>query len=71
MSSPLPDPMRRQAEPKGYRVGIGARGYAFNADMVTMIDFLDIGTRADSGPRRKSSSPVLADAKDRSGRQTL
>lgn len=46
MSSPLPDPMRRQAEPKGYQVGIGGRGYAFNADMVTMIDFLDIGTRA-------------------------
>ena len=30
---------------KGYDIGPGARGYAFNADLVTMIDFLDIGTR--------------------------
>jgi hypothetical protein len=45
MSSPLPDPIRRQAEAKGYQVAPGARGYAFNADLVTMIDFLDIGTR--------------------------
>lgn len=45
MSSALPEPMRRQAIAKGYDTGIGARGYAFNADLVTMIDFLDIGTR--------------------------
>jgi hypothetical protein len=45
MSSPLPDLLRRQAQAKGYYVGDGARGYAFNADLVTMIDFLDIGTR--------------------------
>jgi hypothetical protein len=46
MSSMLPDPMRRQAEAKGYSGDSGVRGYAFNADLVTMIDFLDIGTRA-------------------------
>ena len=46
MSSPLPEPMRRQAQAKGYQVETGARGYVFNADLVTMIDFLDIGTRA-------------------------
>jgi len=46
MSSPLPDLLRSQAQAKGYQVGEGARGYAFNADLVTMIDFLDIGTRA-------------------------
>jgi hypothetical protein len=46
MSSPLPEPMRRQAQAKGYNLGPGARGYVFNADLVTMIDFLDIGTRA-------------------------
>lgn len=46
MSSPLPEPMRRQAQAKGYQVEAGARGYVFNADLVTMIDFLDIGTRA-------------------------
>jgi hypothetical protein len=46
MSSQLPEPMRRQAQAKGYNLGAGARGYVFNADLVTMIDFLDIGTRA-------------------------
>ena len=45
MSSILPEPMRRQALAKGYQTGPRARGYAFNADLVTMIDFLDIGTR--------------------------
>jgi hypothetical protein len=45
MSSLLPEPMRRQAQAKGYQIGSGARGYVFNADLVTMIDFLDIGTR--------------------------
>ena len=45
ISSPLPEPMRQQAVAKGYQTGQGARGYAFNADLVTLIDFLDIGTR--------------------------
>ena len=46
LSTPLPDPMRRQAQAKGYQLETGARGYVYNADLVTMIDFLDIGTRA-------------------------
>jgi hypothetical protein len=46
MSTPLPEPMRRQAQSKGYQLEPGARGYVYNADLVTMIDFLDIGTRA-------------------------
>jgi hypothetical protein len=46
LSSPLPEPMRRQAQAKGYQLESGARGYVYNADLVTMIDFLDIGTRA-------------------------
>jgi hypothetical protein len=46
MSSALPELLRSQAQAKGYHVGDGAHGYAFNADLVTMIDFLDIGTRA-------------------------
>ncbi|MCP4660860.1 MAG: VWA domain-containing protein [bacterium] len=46
MSSPLPQPMRQQAERKHYTVAANARGYAFNADLETMIDFLEIGTRA-------------------------
>ena len=46
LSSLLPEPMRRQAQAKGYQLENGARGYVYNADLVTMIDFLDIGTRA-------------------------
>jgi hypothetical protein len=46
ISSPLPEPMARQARAKGYQIGAGARGYAYNADFVTLIDFLDVGTRA-------------------------
>ena len=34
------------AQAKGYQLEPGARGYVYNADLVTMIDFLDIGTRA-------------------------
>lgn len=45
MSSALPQPILGQAQAKGYSVEEGARGYAFNADLVTLIDFLDIGTR--------------------------
>lgn len=45
ISSPLPEKMRRAARDKGYQCEAGARGYAFNADIVTMIDFLDIGTQ--------------------------
>ena len=45
MSSALPKPILGQAHAKGYSVEEGARGYAFNADLVTLIDFLDIGTR--------------------------
>jgi hypothetical protein len=45
LSSRLPEPMRLQGVAKGYTIQPGGRGYAFNADLVTMIDFLDIGTR--------------------------
>jgi hypothetical protein len=45
MSSPLPDYMREIAEQEGYPVADGARGFAFNADIVAVIRFLDIGTR--------------------------
>jgi len=46
LSSPLPAAMARQAQAKGYQLGAGARGYVYNADLVTLIDFLDVGTRA-------------------------
>lgn len=46
MSSQLPDPFFRSAKAEGYAVQPGARGMAFNANMVVLINFLDMGTRA-------------------------
>jgi hypothetical protein len=45
MSSPLPAYMRSIAQQEGYKVSEGSRGFAFNADLVAVIRFLDIGTR--------------------------
>ena len=45
MSSELPEHIRLAAESEGYRVSAGARGFVFNADIVAVIRFLDIGTR--------------------------
>jgi hypothetical protein len=45
MSSPLPAYMRNIALQEGYKVSEGSKGFAFNADMVVVIRFLDIGTR--------------------------
>jgi hypothetical protein len=45
MSSPLPDYMRGVAQQEGFPVTEGARGFVFNADIVSVIQFLDIGTR--------------------------
>ena len=45
ISSPLPDYMRIVAGEEGYQVSDGSRGFVFNADMVSVIRFLDIGTR--------------------------
>jgi hypothetical protein len=45
LSSVLPPYMRSVAGDEGYRVSDGARGFVFNADMVSVIRFLDIGTR--------------------------
>lgn len=47
MSSPLPTHIRETAQSAGYAVGPQSRGFAFNADMVEVIKFLDIGTRAE------------------------
>ena len=47
MSSPLPPSMLRQAQILETSVGEGAVGFAFNADLASVIMFLDIGTRAD------------------------
>ncbi len=48
MSSLLPPPMRETARREGYRVSDATRGFVFNGDMVSVIRFLDIGTRVDA-----------------------
>jgi hypothetical protein len=45
ISSALPDYMRGIAVQEGKSVSEGARGFVFNADIVSVIQFLDIGTR--------------------------
>jgi hypothetical protein len=45
MSSPLTSFMLGVARQEGFEVAQGARGFVFNADPVTVIQFLDIGTR--------------------------
>lgn len=47
MSSSLPPEMIRQARAVEAQVADGARGFVFNADLVSVIQFLDIGTRVD------------------------
>ncbi|MEW6303426.1 MAG: VWA domain-containing protein [Verrucomicrobiota bacterium] len=46
VSSKLPDRMRDMARAENFNLGPEARGFAFNADLVELIRFLDIGTRA-------------------------
>jgi hypothetical protein len=45
MSSELPAKMRAAAEADHMNVAAGARGFAFQADLVELIKFLDIGTQ--------------------------
>jgi hypothetical protein len=46
MSSGLPDHMRSYAQQQGIAVSEGTRGFVFNADVTSIVQFLDIGTRA-------------------------
>lgn len=46
MSSLLPSAAREQAKTLDLEVSEDARGFVFNADMVALVHFLDIGTRA-------------------------
>lgn len=46
MSSVLPGNMAEAASILGHDIKPGARGFLFNADAATVIEFLDIGTRA-------------------------
>lgn len=45
ISSPLPEPMIRNARSAHIEVGAGARGFVFNADLAMLVKFLEIGTR--------------------------
>jgi hypothetical protein len=47
MSSPLPPPMLKMARVERIPMTESARGFVFNADLVSVIRFLDIGTRVD------------------------
>lgn len=46
MSSVLPSHMRSYAAQLGFQASEGARGFVYNADIASVIQFLDIGTRA-------------------------
>jgi hypothetical protein len=46
ISSVLPPKLRDAARGEGFRVTENTRGFVFNADLVSVIRFLDIGTRA-------------------------
>ncbi|HMA32975.1 MAG TPA: vWA domain-containing protein [Chloroflexia bacterium] len=45
MSSILPESFQQAAATQGYRVNNRTRGFAFNADLVDLVKFLDVGTR--------------------------
>jgi hypothetical protein len=47
ISSPLPEPMVRNAHSAGIDVAPGARGFVFNADLAALVKFLEIGTRVE------------------------
>ena len=46
MSSILPGQMRAYAQQQDIAVSDGTRGFVFNADITSIVQFLDIGTRA-------------------------
>jgi hypothetical protein len=48
ISSVLPPTMQETARREGYLVTDKTRGFVFNADLVSVIRFLDIGTRIDT-----------------------
>jgi hypothetical protein len=45
MSSPLPLKIQGAAKSEGFTVGDASRGFVFNADLVSVIRFMDIGTK--------------------------
>jgi hypothetical protein len=51
MSSVLPPKLREAAKNEGFRVTDNTRGFVFNADLVSVVRFMDIGTRAAQAAR--------------------
>jgi hypothetical protein len=51
MSSELPPRLVEAARADGFAAGPHSRGFVFNADLVAVIRFLDIGTRVAQGVR--------------------
>jgi uncharacterized protein YegL len=51
MSSQLPVRMQTAARNEGFRFNDATRGFVFNADLVSVVRFLDIGTRVAQGVR--------------------
>jgi hypothetical protein len=51
MSSPLPPKLLEAARADGFVAGPQSRGFVFNADLVSIVRFLDIGTRVSQGAR--------------------
>jgi hypothetical protein len=51
MSSPLPPRLLDAARGDGFAAAAGSRGFVFNADLVSVIRFLDIGTRVSQSAR--------------------
>jgi len=51
MSSVLPPPMVRLATTEGFQLEPNARGFVFNADTVSLLQFLDMGTRVSKNLR--------------------
>lgn len=45
ISSELPEGILKAAQAEGFKVEPGAKGFAYQADLVQLIQFLDIGTR--------------------------
>lgn len=46
MSSELPEALIRYAQDQNFKVSMESRGFMFNADIIELAEFFDIGTRA-------------------------
>lgn len=51
VSSPLPAKLQAAARAEGFRAGARTRGFVFNADLVAVIRFMDIGTKVAAAVR--------------------